>query len=410
MSVRKQGAAFAFVLLSLLPLAAGADGPAEERILAKPLRLDLWGVSLDETVRAVREQAGVDILFHLPDLPAEFTATENVWLVSGRVSLGTVMESLARRFGFRFRVSGAGRIEVSRGYGWVGEEGALRFIRTQPLESGDGAGDESGDASGERPGGDPGGETAAFLREFIKPLELLGGDFTIRFESYPVPDNPAFLRGTAVMPAVLADYLERAVDCLAGSGGDYPALRPNPALFARAAEYGRDWEELLARRVHAPEAAGIRAILLDVADQAGVAIVLRTPPPESGLTLPADIDHYTLGRMTEELASGWNLGRRVFLPCGAVVFERGAGEGYETDDRSRELFWDGLAVAGFDVRAAAERVGPAALTMILRRTAFPGLWRDPVCSLVYSRATGRLAAVAPLNAVEAVADALRAME
>ncbi len=402
MSVRRRKTAFAFALMLLLPLAAGAALAAEGRVLDQTLRLDLWGVSLDETARAVREETGVGILFHRPDLSAEFTATENVWLVTGRVTLGTVMESLARRFGFRFRVTGEGRIEVSRGYGWVGDEGALRFIRTPPLEPEDGSDDVSED--------DPGGETAAFLREFIKPLELLAGDFAIRFESYPVPDNPEYLRGTAVMPAVLADYLERAVACLAGSGGDYPSLRPNTALFARAAEYGLDWEELLARRVLSPRGTGIRDILLDVAEQAGVAIVLRTPPPVSGRPLPDDIEHYTLGRIAETLASGWGLGRRVFLPCGAVVFERGAGEGYETDGRSRELFWNGLAVAGFDVRRAAERTSPAALAMILRREAFPGLWRDPVCSLVYSRSTGRLAVVAPLNAVEAVADAIRALE
>lgn len=372
------------VVLPRSPSARAADGP----ILERSLHVSLWGESLDETVRAIKEQTGVDVVFYLPDLPPETTREENVYLVTGQVTLGTVLEALARRFGFRFRISEHGRVELSRGYDWVGEDQSLRFIRTAPLADGEQA-DE---------------ETRGFLQEFIKPLELLAGEHTLRLEPYPVPDNAGYLRGTAVMPAVLAEYLERAVACLGGAPGDYPPpLRPNPTLFARARDYGRDWERLLARQVSSPRGVDIKSILSDVADQAGVAIVIRNAPSGSGRGLPADIDRYTLGRVTEVLAAGWNLGKRVFLSCGAVVFEGGAGEGLEMDARSRELFWNGLAVAGFDARAAAERMEPGALVGALRREVFPGLWRDSVCSLVYSRAVGRVVVVAPMNVVQAVA-------
>lgn len=380
-----------FPLFLLLPLRSSPAG--EESVLDRPVHLSLWGGSLDAAARTIKEQTGVDILFYLPDLPKEFTAANDVYMVTGQVTLGTALEGLARRFGFRFRVSRAGQVEISRSYGWVGREGALRFIRTPPLG----------------PGGDPGGETRGFLREFIKPLELLEGDFSISLEPYPVPDNPAFLRGTVVMPQLLADYLERAVACLAGGDGDYPSTRPDPALFARARTSRQDWESFLARPVSSPRGVDIKSLLSDVADQAGVAILLRAPPSASGRGLPGGGERYTLGRVTEALATGWDLGRRVFLSSGAVVFEPGSPDSHETDSRSRELFWDGLAVAGFDVRVPAEAIGADALVPLLRREVFPDLWRDPVCSLVYSRATGRLVVVAPLNAVQAVGERLRSL-
>jgi hypothetical protein len=386
---RIHAATTVLLFLALAALSPAADGPPLDRML----HISLWGESLDETVRAIKEQTGVDVVFYLPDLPAEATREPGVYLVTGQVTLGTVLETLARRFGFRFRMAEGGRVELSRGYDWVGGEQALRFIRTSVLANGEEA-DE---------------ETRAFLQEFIKPIELLGGEYTLRLEPYPVPGDAAHLRGTVVMPAVLADYLERAVACLGGAPGDYPPPPvPNPALYARARDYGADWEGFLARQVSPPRGVDIKSMLSDVADQAGVAIILREPPPASGRGLPEDVEQYTLGRVTEALSAGWNLGKRVFLSCGGVVFERGGGEGFETDARSRELFWNGLAVAGFDAGAAAEKRGAAALTGVLRREVFPGLWRDPVCSLVFSPLSGRLVVVAPLNAVQAVAARLAA--
>ena len=379
-------------LTALLALAAPGRVDGAEHPLDRRLTLDLWGAGLNDVAKAVKAATGVDIVFFLPDLPLDKYA-DNVYIVTGEVTLATVLEALARRFSFRFSVAESGRVELSRGYGWIPLEPALRFSRMNCLYP-------SADCSP--------ANMRAFLSEFIKPLSLLPGGFSLRVETYPVQGNPGHLRSTAVLPRELADNLDQGVRCLSGEAGDYPAPRPGARLFAQAREYDGDWEKLLARQVQVPRGDSLRALLADVARQTGVAIVLRAPPSREG-RLDPDVVRYTLGRICETLSNSWGLGKRVFLSSGAVVFERGAGDVFETDARSRELFWGGLAVAGFDAKRAAEACGGGSgLVALLRREVFPGVWRDPACALVYSPVSGRLAVVAPCNVIEALARRLAA--
>lgn len=374
------------IRLVLLFLILATAIPAAETVhpLDRPVRLNLWGVGLNDAAREIHAQTGIEVRYFLADLPATAN-TDNVFIVTGRVPLGTVLEGLARRFGFRFRVTATGVVECSRSYDWVAAQPSLSFPRMPPLVDG---GVEA---------------MRRFLGELVKPMPVLPGEHTLAVENYPLPDNPNAYRATAVLPPVLADYLERAVRCLEASPGDAPALA-NPALFARAIQYSNDWGALLGRTVARPRGREPREILADTADQAGVAILLHAPPSVGGRDLPAAVDRYTLGKLTEVFADAWGLGKRAFHASGAVLFEPGDGE-YATDFRSRQLFWDGLAVAGFEVRRGDNAVLPATL----RREVFPGVWRDPVCALQYSPVTGRLAVVAPGNVVAAVAARLAGM-
>ncbi len=368
------------------PACRAADTPDP---LGRTLRLNLWNAGLNDLALAIKQATNIDTVFYLPDLP-EDENTDNLTLVTGDVPLATVLETLARRYGFRFRVAGPERLELSRGYGWVPREASLRFARMECLAA---------------PQCTP-GATEEFLRELLKPLPLLAGDFSVRVESYPLPGRANALRAAAVLPDALGRYFVNSVECLSGAGGDFPG---GSGFFVRAREYGTDWEALLAREIRSPRTDSLRALLADIAGQTGTAIALRAPPPEDGrgIPLPPDVFRYTLGRMCEALSEDLGLGKRVFLASGGVVFEQGDGEPDalpEMDARSRELFWDGLAVAGFDAEAAATRAGGAAgLLSRVRREVFPGVWRDPMCSLLYSPATERLAVVAPYNVVERVA-------
>lgn len=383
---------FLFLIFAATQVFAGESVPPYP--LDRTLRLNLWGASLAETGKAINDQTGAQILFYAPDLGKEFLNAPAVHLVTGNVALATVLETLARQFAFRFRATAGGTVEISRGYNWVGGRQALRFVRTPPLTD-DGAGD---------------GALRELLAEMAKPLALLAGDFTLAFEAYPLPGQPAARRGTLVLPAVLADYVERGVRCLAGDPGDYPAP-PEGApdvLFARAREYGRRGRELASRQLFAPSGGSdLRTVLGDIALQTGTVIALAEPPAGSGPALPAYMERYTLGGVCQILADEWKLGKQVFLASGAVLFAGGDAGERESDGRTRELFWDGLAVAGFDARRAAERArGGRALATLLRRDVFPGLWRDPVCSLTYSPLRGRLAVVAPANVMPAIAKRL----
>ncbi|MCC8165006.1 MAG: hypothetical protein LIQ31_02365, partial [Planctomycetes bacterium] len=84
-----------------------------------------------------------------------------------------------------------------------------------------------------------------------------------------------------------------------------------------------DRASVLGRQAASPRGSDLKTILSDVADQAGVAIMLVTPPAEMVKPLPGDIDRYTFGRVTEVLARERGLGKRVFLADGGVVFEPG---------------------------------------------------------------------------------------
>ncbi len=371
--------------------------PAAASPLDRPIRLSLWAAGLNDFAREVKSQTGLDVLFYLADLP-QTENTDNLYLVTGLVPLAAVLDALAYQYHFRYRLSDTGQIELAKSYAWTGAAQSLKIIRLKPLVN-----------------HDPKPEaTRQFLLELLKPLALLPGDFSLEVESYPLPNQPQNLRLTAVLPPVLANYLTRAIRCLQGEGGDYP---PNPMrpkennLFARARALPGDWGNLLGRQVTTPKATGLREILMEVAEQAGVALLLDLPPKrENGEKLPADIERYSLARLTEALAKNWGLGGRVFLAGGGVVFERGRSGDYEIDGRGREAYWDGLAVAGFQIGGLVERAGGIDLVLgILRREVFPGLWRDAVCSMLYCGATGRLVVVAPENAVAGVGERLRAL-
>ncbi len=380
-----------FALTSVL--AAGTPGAFDP--LDRRLRLNLWGAGLKDVAVAVKEATGVDIVFYLPDLPAEEN-TDNVYLVTGDVPLSAVLETLACRFGFRFRLARTeqgGRVELSRSYGWVPAEPTLRFARMPRLSA---------------PGGAPERERD-FLDELLKPLPLLAGDFAVRVEPYPLPGNPDALRIAVALPGELAEYFVKSVDCLSGAPGDYP-VRPESAVARARGEGVPDWEALLTRPVRQPGGGDVRAVLADVALQTGTVIALRAPPAGAGRgVFPPDVFRYTFGRICEVLSRDFELGRRVFLASGGVVFERGEEAAIETDPRSRELFWSGLAVAGFDAGEAVRRAGGADVLLAhIRREVFPGVWRDPVCSLLYSPVTERLSVTAPYNVIEKTAAFLSA--
>lgn len=377
------------LLCLLFAIAAGGAIAADAASpLDRTLRLDLWGVGFDDVRIAIQEQTGVKLVVYTADFAADGKARD-IYLVTGRVRLRAVLECLAARLSFRYRVSEAGRIELSRGYGWLAGEPVLRFL---PLDRLSGR-----DATRE--------ETLALLAEAVKPLSQLADGYSIDVEPYPTPDNPRALRCAAALPPVLAGYLERVVRCLSDDAGDAVPDAGRADLFAVADAGDPRWRELLARQVTPPAGNDLRGLLVGVAEQAGVAIIL--PPPASSPVRPASGpagERATLGWLTGDLAARWGLGGRTLLAAGAIVFAGGADGDLVMDSRSRELFLTGLAVAGFDAAAAAERAGGGdALAARIRREVYPEVWRDPTCAVAFSRVTGRLVVVAPRNVVREVA-------
>lgn len=357
--------------------------------LDRHLRLDLWGVGFSDAAWEIESQTGVRILVYPPDLPKDRN-NDNVYLVSGKVSLRTVLECLAVRYSFRYRVSENGTIELSKGYNWIGNEPVLKILRLDKIV---------------KPG-TPNEALRAMLAECVKPMAIALGEYSISVERYPTIDNAEAMRCSAVLPAVSADYLERIVRCLEGEPGDYPAP-PRPELYARASQNASNWNELLSRPMLMPAGGDTRSILRDLANQANIAIILATAPGTRSQPLGDMSESPGFGIVTGVLATRYGLGQRVVLASGGVAFLPGMDGDMHIDTRSRELFWTGLATAGFDAGKAAEQAGGGqALAARIRREVYPEVWRDPSCAVVFSPATGRIAVIAPINTVAAVAEFL----
>lgn len=394
-----------FVAAAAFPLGGRAGaiaGDPAPSLLERPLTLDLWGVTLSEAAKAITEQTGVDIVFFLADFPAEKN-TKSVFLVTGRVSLATVMECLGRRYGFRYRLGDTGRLEVAKSYDWIPpDQYAARFIGVNALLA---------------PGGADMDRLRGNLVEFAKPLALLGGDYSLALALTPGAGGGGTTRAEVVLPPVLADYFQKAVKCLSGDAGDYqpgaPEAKNRPPGAPTARQPGFEWERMLNRDMIVPRDLDVHAALKSVCEQAGIAVILESPPP-AGLGSPFSRpgpDRVSLGKLMGDLAEKLALNRRVFLASGGVAFETAQKPEWENDARCREFFWSGLGVAGFDARRAAERAGgPDVLVRTLRESVFPCLWRDPVTAIGYSPVTGRLAVIAPHNVLSAIAARLQEME
>ena len=381
-----------FLLLAafLFPFLSPVSGAASDSPLDRRLTLNLWGAGLNDFAREIKESIGVDILFYRSDLPSDQN-TDNVYLLAGDVPLRTVLECLARRYAFRYQVSATGQIRLSRSYGWVGPEPILKFRKLDGIAS---VNDD--DAALRR-----------LLRELIKPLPLLaapaGSPFSLNIEAVPTPESGRSFRCVMALPPEMADYLDRAILCLAGDPGDIAAETDRRRLSAVASPTPPAWRTVLDKEVRLSGPGEPRALLFEMARQAGVAIILHSPPPRKGFFAAPPDRAISLGEAIRTVSADSGLGRRAVLASGSVCLEPG-NEGLEMDESSRELFWGGLAVAGFDVRAAEG--GGQALAPRIRREVFPELWRDPVCAVVYCHAVDRIAVIAPLNAVRAVSDFL----
>lgn len=390
-------------VLVWIAMSGGGLAAGDQPLLNRKLRLDLWGVTLNEAAQEINRQVGAQVVFYRPDFLIDADRSKvggkeeaKVYLVTGEIDLRLALECLSRRFGCRYHVAESGRIELSTGYGWIDPNYVMRFNSLDGIV---------------RPGA---AATSANreLKEFLRVLPMLTGDFTYKFEEAAAGDTAAVGKVITVLPPVLADYFDKAIACFKGDSGDLgTSVNAGPNL-PRATRIERPaWDKLLAENVNLTTGqADPRAIMREICRDRAVAFMLNCDPgtdaPRAGLLAGTT----TFGRATEELGGILGLNRRVFVNPGAVVFEPGRESDWEEETKSREFFWTGLAVAGFDVKRSVDRLGEGELLKRIRTKVFPDVWYDPVCAIAYSPFAGRLVAAAPANVIEAVAVELRRIE
>lgn len=391
------GTLAALAALALLAAAcvAGVAGAGETYPLDRTVRLDVWGGGLEEVTQEIRRQTGVDLVYFRPDF-VQNREKKSLYMVTGDVSLRLVMECLSRRFGCRYRLAESGRVEMSAGYGWVGTDFVVRF----------------NDMEGLIPPDADIAAASACLKEVLRIVPLLNGNFSFTIEESPGPAGARSTKAVTILPTVLADYFDKLVRCLKGESGDARQNNaPTPSQPWAVKQERIPWDRLLAGEIRLSAGdAGPREIMREICADIDAAFLLNGEPDQGGRSSGLLSGTATFGRATEELAGILGLPRRVFLNPGAVVFEPGKEGEWEEAAKSREFFWTGLAVNAFDAKRLARRLGPGELVAMIRRNVFPGLWFDPLCTIVYNDAVGRLAVIAPVNVADAVAAEVRRME
>ncbi len=377
--------------LACVPAAAGDAAP-----LDRAVKLDLWDATLETFAQEIEKQTSVKLAFYRPDF-AQDKEKKGIYLVTGTVSLRLAMECISRRFGCRYRLSEHGRLELSMGYDWIGDKDQF-VVRFNEL---DGLFAPDGDMA----------PAVQSLREFLRVLPLMTGNFSFTIEDSPAPEGQRKAKAVTILPAVLADYFDKAVRCLKTGNGDL-AQTGNPSAGSPQAKTldRAPWSQLLAAEIELTAGnTDPHGIMREICDKVDIAFMLNGKPDagqgRSGLLS----GNTTFGRATEELSNIFALPRRVFLNPGAVIFEPGKAGEWEEDCKTREFFWTGLAVAGFEARRQAENLGPETMLARLRQEVFPQVWLDPMCALSYNPVSGRLAVMAPANVVEAVAVALKSL-
>lgn len=376
-----------FIAFSVFSLQAGEQYP-----LDRTVKLDIWGGGINDVASEILRQTGVELVYYRPDFPEQKTG-QKIHMVTGEVSLRLAMECLSRFFGCRYRLSESGRIEMSSGYDWVGQEFVVRFNDVDQLV----------------PTGGAVIRTAEILQEFLRVLPLLPGNNSFTLEQKPAPDGGIQTKAITIAPSLIADYFDQAVACLKSEDQANAPVAKTLAYVPRASTIERaSWNRLLAADFDIE--AGLvdpRRIMREICARIDVAFLLSGVPGQ-GKVRPGLLAGRTgFGRATEELAGIFGLNRRIFLNPGAVIFEPGKPGEWEEDCKTREFYWMGLAVRGFEAKRAAERLGQAELVSRIRSTIYPHIWVDPMCSLAYSETTGLLTVMAPPNAVEAVGEELR---
>ena len=380
------------VLLSVLAFSLHETASSGEIYpLDRMLKLDVWNGNLEAVATEIRKQTGVELVYFRPDFPPE---KENIplYIVTGNVSLRLVMECLSRRYGCRYRLSETGRLELSLGYDWVGSGFAVRFNEL------DGLLPETGDTASPRNN----------LRNILRVLPLLSDDFSFNIEVAPASGGRHSAKGVAILPPILADYFDRAIRCLKGEAGDaHPTGIADPFAPRAVVVERAPWSQLLAAEFEIPT--GIsdpRTLMQEISSKVNVAIMLGENPGAGTVRSGLLSGRTGLGRATEELAGILGLSRRVLLNPGAVILIPGKPGEWEEDSGTREFFWSGLAVAGFDTKHLATPNTIDALVSRIKNTIFPAVWLDPACSFAYNPVTSRIALVAPGNVVAAVATEL----
>lgn len=316
--------------------------------------LDLREKTLGEVIAQLSERTHLDVLVN-PDVarPEEFDRI-HLSLEGRGLSVRHALDWVARSLGTRYRYDPVGKaVWFTSSYAWVGQASAPVEMYTLGGILGDG------------------GQRAFMERlfELFKIPDVFGLTYTVRI-------RPQDERLVAILPPVLQERLHSVLQAMADTPLPLRAVEPNADEV--------EIEKVLTHAVFAEyQNMPLPAILSDIAGQCGINIGYdHVPFKEKGMpSLTLHLGERSAREVLEEVCRLTPLRRILFdAPMGVWLT---AEEGHWARTGSRELFWETVEVAGYDVSGFSMTLAGEAVAHMVRSQLSLDWREDPSVGVVY---------------------------
>lgn len=343
--------------------------------------LSVTDCPLGEVIETLGTRAGVDVIV-CPDVarPEEFAAIR-LWLDGRGLPLRQALDWIARSIGSRYRYDPVGKaVWFTSAYAWVGKDTApVDMVTLGGLVGDDG--------------------TRAFmdrLHEVFKTPDVFGQTYTLRI-------RPEDERLVSILPGVLQERLHALLETMSGVPLPLRAAGPDTEIDALRAG--------LAHPVVADyRAMPLLAVLSDIAGQSGINVACDRAAfirngKEPSITL--SLGEKPAREVLEAVCSQVGLRRLVYDPPMAVWLTEESGSWDRTG--SRELLWESVLAAGYDVSRFSRDPGGEAVAHLVRSGLSPDWRDDPSVGVVYQPVRHALIVSGPTRLQEAVERLLSGM-
>lgn len=382
----RPGAASAFAVASVL------DNP-------RKVDLDVWGGTVNDAVSQIARQTGV-----MPIVSGNLTrsgaAKRRLYLQAQGLTFAQAVEWLAHALGCRYRVDGE-RVYLTTGYEWVTARKREYGVFIRNVET----------LVGSRSPADRQEKIARFQRfldEMMKVVTLFDPQ-SDKFRGPRLEESldPAVddVKMQATIPAALKPLFESALRALEAPGEAIGAPEPQTLPDAE-----RQLIETLSRTVvvAAYDRQPLKAVVADLRAQSGLNVGFdHSAMPAAG---PAPTVTLRLGNVNvmealTALARQLGLRGASMSPPGGVWLGR-ARRDWQLLPSRRVLWADDVEARCYSLGALRGQVDGEALAHWLRNNVQPGVWQDPLASVLYHAPSGNLLVIAPPATQQAVRAAL----
>ncbi len=373
------------LLTALLSLAAAVPvaGESPDPVLRRRLRVEAWNAPLMDLMRTVSRETGVTLRISPALIPPEEVPDRRVFLDTGEVSLGLLLEFLSRDLDCRYRLDGPDAVWLSAGYDWLSREegihepvpyrhrvGTLLSARQTPSD---------------------------FLQQTLEAIRI----HALLDDAFVTLEEP-HLGIVAMLPPRLRDTLHETL--LAMSEPGLPLDNPVPDTMDPS--LARLVQDLRRRRIllHYRDQP-LPAVLRDISTQAGVTVVLSAAAASrlAEKSVSLDTGEISAQEGIDRLRESLGLSGVELYPGGGVRLTDSALGWPRHAAISRAFLWEEAVVRAYDVYPLEARYPSGDdLARYIRERVQPDAWLDPATGIVFHEPSGNLIVVASPDLQERV--------